>query len=241
MKFEFPTLDVLNDGFNLNNKSFKKEDLNIFSYQGGKKLNDSFLSLDKDDINLDLKGNNLWGIDLPVRISNGKFNKTILFLAQDPLRKSEDYQNIKNKIVVSLPFAVNCEQKLKPEIINLIEYICNRGDSIYFTDIFKIYTGENLNTKKRKSIKDLNVSIIKKELEIIKPDIIIASGCVAQKFVEDENINDNYKVINIPHYTAAACHTKEYFEKLSGFDKESNKKFNIKKFEYLKELIEKNI
>ena len=241
MIFEYPTIDIITKELELKDKSFNQNNLNeIFSYQKSKKLKDSCICLEKSDLQFSFKGNDLWGLDLPVRISNGNFNKTIVFLGQDPLRKSEDYPKIKNKIVVSLPFAVNCEQKFKKEIQYLIEYICDRGDSIYFTDIFKIYTGENLNTKKYKDIKNINVSIIKKELDMIKPDIIIASGKVAQEFIKNENIN-NCKIIEIPHYTAAACNTKKSFEELPGFNKKANEKFNIKKFEYLKNLIENNI
>ena len=240
MIFEFPTIDILNKEFNLKDRSINKKDLEIFSYQGADELKDSCLLLDKTDINLNLNGNDLWGIDLPVRISNGKFNKTIVLLGQDPLRNSKDYPDIKNKIVVSLPFAVNYNgRKLREETKKLIEYICDRGDSIYFTDIFKIYTGENLNNKDFKEVKDLNVSIIKQELEMIKPDIIIASGNIAKKFVDKENISKKYKIIRIPHYTAGPLRTKRAFESLPGFSKDPNIEFHVKKFEYLKEQIEK--
>ena len=132
MIFEYPTIDIITKELELKDKSFNQNNLNeIFSYQKSKKLKDSCICLEKSDLQFSFKGNDLWGLDLPVRISNGNFNKTIVFLGQDPLRKSEDYPEIKNKIVVSLPFAVNCEQKFKKEIQYLIEYICDRGDSIY--------------------------------------------------------------------------------------------------------------
>lgn len=151
------------------------------------------------------------GIDLPLSFGDyhSAINKTMV-VALDPKRndKSNAIHNKKTPVEISIGsiFSLHTEEGKKTgknSYWDFISYISNSG-FVYVTDIYKIYyetkdeTGQILLSNKDKALinKDKaliaakispyeqNVSILKKEIEIIKPDRIITLGKDAKNAVK---------------------------------------------------------
>lgn len=110
------------------------------------------------------------GIDAPVlwTPNQGKSSKTIILLAQDPLRNNdywdysqEDMQHNMH-VIVGTPYALHISEKTKRTLVGtrkkakrynvgvyrtIIEKLCERGYNVYCTDIFKYYMEKHLTKK----------------------------------------------------------------------------------------------
>ena len=151
------------------------------------------------------------GIDVPTLwlSDNTVFDKTILLLAQDPLR-SKKYWTLEgapevsecernDSVVIGTPYALHVthnnikrDLSLNVEIYRrLIETLITQVNSrVYCTDIFKYYPND-------KSISTFDIELLNEEIDIIRPDICICLGRFAQKAIERIGADMNY--IHCPH------------------------------------------
>ena len=151
------------------------------------------------------------GIDVPTMwLSDSTvFDKTILLLAQDPLRSKkywtlEDAPEVSESernasVVIGTPYALHVtrndikrELSLNVEIYRrLIETLITQVNCrVYCTDIFKYYPND-------KSISTFDIKLLNEEIEIIRPDMSICLGRFAQKAIERIGADTNY--IHCPH------------------------------------------
>ncbi len=117
------------------------------------------------------------GIDFPTLFSSGKNEKgTIVIISEDPLRKHKD-----NEISIGTPYALH-RKKFRDQtqrgLFNLIESLVSDGYTIYLTDVYKLYIKKDNQTKYRFQESEIAIfkSILKKELDIINPSLVITFG-----------------------------------------------------------------
>ncbi len=133
------------------------------------------------------------GIDLPILFSNFKSNKTILILAQDPLRDEKYFEclNCENNhedVIIGTPFSLHNnyyrENRFK-ELFSLVQSIVKEMEArVYISDIYKIFFVAN----NKKSIKnaeyiksDIHKKVLEKEICFLNPDLIISLGVEATR------------------------------------------------------------
>jgi hypothetical protein len=136
----------------------------------------------------------LSGIDLPAWFGDFK-NKKIVVLGIDPLRSYKVFEeakaDIKRDVILGTPYAFH--EKLSRDkdcksYWTLVEGLVNSNNFVYCTDIFKTYY-----FKEREKMRSYNdpeytknfnhLEILKQELELVQPDIIIAFGQLAHQFL----------------------------------------------------------
>jgi hypothetical protein len=133
----------------------------------------------------ELQDFNRIGLDLPTWSNINTHKPTVMFVAQDPLRS--DWYRECNDIVVSSPFGVQdathrCSRHGEV-YFSIFSEIVEKGYGIYLTDTKKFYLkGDNSAsyTKKQTQIYD---EILKQEIEIVKPKIIVTFGKQAQRSI----------------------------------------------------------
>jgi len=151
----------------------------------------------------------LVGVDLPsiLEKDNGILEKkTIVILAQDPLRKGS--KRIE-EIGVGTPYSLHekrCREKgISSNYFDLIKVLLDEGYRVYLTDIYKIWVSQP--DKDRcisLSKQDENhfIQILKAELEILAPLTIITWGQKASDAVESLNLDVRH--LKFPHPSNAA-------------------------------------
>lgn len=119
------------------------------------------------------------GVDLPVKIDRG-YNKTLVIVGEDPLRNIKEKKEVGDSIVFSIPYGVHrpeCRSGRQSFYWKLSQQIFDLGYNIYYTDINKLWLKQG---ESKESIpQDLQSAFrfcLKRELEVIKPSIIISFG-----------------------------------------------------------------
>lgn len=136
----------------------------------------------------------LSGIDLPTWFGDFK-NKKIVLLGTDPLRSQKVFKeaeaDIKRDVILGTPYAFH--EKLSRDkdcksYWTLVEGLVSSNNFVYCTDIFKTYYFKE--SEKMRSYNDpeytknLNhYDILKQELELVQPDLIIVFGQLAHQFL----------------------------------------------------------
>ena len=139
-------------------------------------------------------GYSLIGIDIPVMVKDGKPQKTIAIVSQDPLRNDKDSMlpNSGN-VIVGTPFALHYKVNCYPQTAvyrDIIKKLLHKGYAVYLTDARKIYP-------KMKNSKQAEINFLFNELNNqIKPDHIITFGSVAKDYLS--NYSSSH-VINLLH------------------------------------------
>ena len=139
-------------------------------------------------------GSILKGIDLPTWFGDYNNNK-IIVLGIDPLRSQKVFQetgaDFKRDVILGTPYAFH--EKLSREkdcksYWTFVDGLVNSNNFVYCTDIFKTYYFNEEN--KTRSYLDSDYTknpnhlfILKQELELIQPDIIIVFGHLAHNFL----------------------------------------------------------
>ena len=163
------------------------------------------------------------GVDLPVWLSRNGNKKKVLICAMDPLRSNRR----EGKVDIWTPFSVSTfmadsNQRVVKTYWPFISKLLTEVD-VYLTDIFKVYYLRDLeNGKTRKSNKDKEFkrgdllehhgNVIKAEVNLYKPDIIITLGEEALK-----NLNEikgelgGIPIVSLPHLSYAAGGAKKEF------------------------------
>ncbi|WP_299009949.1 uracil-DNA glycosylase family protein [uncultured Tenacibaculum sp.] len=139
------------------------------------------------------------GIDLPTWFGNYN-NKRVVVLGIDPLRsekifKKENNADINNDVVIGTPYALNEKDTREGWCANywaFINGLVEKNHFVYCTDIFKTYYYNKLTkTRSYNDIEFINNNkhreILISELELIKPDIIIAFGSIAHQKLLKKN------------------------------------------------------
>lgn len=157
------------------------------------------------------------GIDVPVlwKPNQVESSKTIILLAQDPLRDNDYWDYSKEEIqhnkhvIIGTPYALHISEETKRTLVGtkqkskrynvgayrrIIEALCKLNYNVYCTDIFKYYMR---NTPCEK-VSDFDVKIFAKECERINPVKIIAMGKSAQAAVAELKIEKD-KIISVLH------------------------------------------
>lgn len=181
----------------------------------------------------------LSGIDLPFWFGK-KENKRILFLGIDPLRNKgifkDEKANIFEDVIIGTPYAfhsLDARNIFCKRYWVLIEKL-SKNNFVYCTDIFKTYFKSN-NVRSYKNNDFINnqthKEIIEREIELVKPDVIITMGGLAYKFLTgcrapklsnniDVNIEDfkGIKILPFPHLSGGTRHKPmESFLRNNGF------------------------
>lgn len=151
-------------------------------------------------LSLLLKNFKYAGADLSVMLQDTEVEwngKTIVIVAQDPLRSKKDYSmcNAKpgNDIVVSLPF---CVQATLPNtscvvVVGVIKKLLADGYKVFLTDINKFFVIGNNNQKVpvTGSVRKLFDQVLEDELNMIEPDKIVVMGNKAAQAVNRIKVN----------------------------------------------------
>lgn len=164
------------------------------------------------------------GLDLPTWFNLKDNERRIMIISQDPLRNNiwysdtdktplgktgykEDY--ICNDALLSSPFGLHNRSwrdnrrgggRMKLLVEQLIEY----GYGVYLTDCRKYFVYDHEESDIYSSgKKDFYKSILKKEVDIIKPTCIVAMGNQAHGYCV-ELLGDDHRLKYVPHFSGAA-------------------------------------
>lgn len=161
------------------------------------------------------------GFDLPTWSNINTHKPTVMFVAQDPLR-SDSYCEC-NEIVISSPFGVqdatHRSSRHGEVYFSIFSEIVEKGYGIYLTDTKKFFLkGDNSisYTKKQAQIYD---EILRQEIEIVKPKIIVAFGKQAQRAITE--IDGDGRLLPLIHPSGAS---RGHIKKKYKTDNCSNKK-----------------
>lgn len=151
------------------------------------------------------------GVDIPTMWMSDECatSKTILLLAQDPLRNLKymeiggaqqiQKEDIQNYTVIGTPYALHVtdpyiKSKLKLKVAiyrELIDALIIHLDCrVYCTDIFKYYPNTRI-------INNFDKNILSEEIKLIKPNLCVCLGKFAQMAINE--IDFQIKHINAPH------------------------------------------
>lgn len=190
-------------------------------------------------------GNLYAGHDLPVWLNNpGEAdNKRLMIISQDPRRNDNEMKG--KEIGVSTPFGLHSRKwrsyKLRglpiscaADLINLL----NNNLSVYFTDIYKL-RGVGGNSVIDTPNKSVYIEILKKEIDLFKPDVILTLGKEAEEVMAD--ILNNSKIEPAPHPNARPNIWKAYEKGIKGYSACEKKKIIIQKLQGLLQSINHKI
>lgn len=130
---------------------------------------------------------NTIGFDIPTWAGVEENKPIVMFVAQDPLRSYHWYKECKD-IVASSPFGVqDATHRISRHGITyftIFSAIVKAGYGIYLTDSIKFYLKGNSAEKYITDQLENYKSILKKEVDIVKPTIIVTFGRRAELFIE---------------------------------------------------------
>jgi len=173
------------------------------------------------------------GVDLPSLLEqdNGSLDKiTVAVVGQDPKRNQNH-----EEILLGTPYGLHLkgcrEDFFRTKLyFDFIKVICELGYRVYLTDIFKIwvcnverkYQGFKLNLKDQERF----LKILKPELEVVQPKVIITWGKVSGHIIG--NLELGIKHIEFPHPSGAANHV---WKSIIGQSPSQTNKINFWKLE----------
>jgi len=176
---------------------------------------------------------NTIGLDLPTWSNINNDNSIVMFVAQDPLR-SEKWYNKCHDIVVSSPFAthdaIHRTSRNGEVYFDIFSKIVEKGYGIYLTDTKKFYIKGNNSASYTKKQTQIYEEILKKEIEIVNPKIIVAFGKNAQFSVI--KVDGEKRLLHLIHPSGAA---RGHIKKKYDLDDCSNK---IIAETYIKDILE---
>ena len=212
------------------------------------KQKDALLDVDKSVFspnniisNLKQKAYTHIGHDTPVWIIPDSVNENlwdtlrIMIISQDPRRDLAG-----NGVLLSTPFGLHCQAyyngKIETRIAARLQNMQKNGKqiSLYFTEAYKLFVKDPKNNGSI-SMNLLNgydgmfKSILDKEIELFKPDLIVCWGSFSSNLLLGKNfdffdasIYDGHKVLPVMHTSGlAAGHRKQACNEL-GFDNDED-------------------
>ena len=132
----------------------------------------------------------LIGVDLPLFFKCPESEaQTVMIVAQDPLRKRDDFPDFKDEdvVIIGTPFAFHNSKSMQKKtntklVLALIKNIVAKNYHVYVTDVYKVWmkteTGKGLPLLEKDSA--IFEQLLREELDIIDPKIIITLGNIAR-------------------------------------------------------------
>lgn len=167
------------------------------------------------------------GVDLPTWYNMNSQQKKIMFIAQDPLRSKDYYGGKKgskyicNDIILSSPFGTHDkiyrESRFGKLYFSIFQELISQDYGVYLTDINKFYVGVKSTSFKSSQLKDDFQKMLEKEIEIIKPDLIVTFGGLPTRFFSQGKSwswfesfeSKEFKILPMVHPSPAARGTGE--------------------------------
>lgn len=160
----------------------------------------------------ELLGKGAIGVDLPTWFNIQNNNPRIMLIAQDPLRSNKWYGECKDA-VLSSPFglhdATHRDSPKGGKMVNeLIHRLVSAGNAVYLTDARKYFIYDHKTSDKYADTRKQDyLSILKKEIEIVKPKLCVCLGNRARSIMYDIATNNGelqISCIALPHLSGAA-------------------------------------
>lgn len=159
------------------------------------------------------------GLDLPTWFNVSETNPFIMIVAQDPLRNaywygdrngtSEDF--ICNDAIVSTPFGIHDANHRErgnggKRIWMLVNELIKTGYGVYLTDCRKyfVYNHEESDKYTTPEKREIYKNILKKEIEIVTPQLIVTLGHSATNYCKLLLGENNRQSGYLPHLSGAA-------------------------------------
>lgn len=172
-----------------------------------KSRGEGFYSFSKDCLKIsdeDYFSEGVIGLDVPL-IIKGIGNKRVMFLAQDPLRNEDDFINTlgvcNDKIVLGTPFAVHSKYyrtRGKGKFYTELFFsMAQEFNQIYLTDVYKLWKKDGVGRRKGR---DISLGLLKDEISIFQPDIVLAFGTEAYNTLVKLNLG--VTICRTPHQNA---------------------------------------
>ena len=176
------------------------------------KTNEGFVFSQKKNLvhnidNIEIETSGLVGVDLPSLFVNEGLSKgkTIMSLFQDPLRDRKDF-SLDNKIIVGTPFALHSSLYRNKGMglfySGLTSGLLNKFDKVFYSDAVKVYFEKESNLIGRAAIKVCVNDILQREIDVIKPDVLLLCGGDAKKAISKIKIPEGTIVKSAPHPSA---------------------------------------
>lgn len=151
----------------------------------------------------------LTGFDLPVLLKPAQsFDKTILILGIDPLRKRRDFPGAsQDKLIIGTPYAIhsNFYRNRKNRTRVYWDFFAHvlKQYNVYLTDAFKIWmniSDQIENVKYQLEFSHLWVDLLRTEINSIKPYRIITFGSLANSLCKSAIDKSQMDIIiELPH------------------------------------------
>ena len=145
------------------------------------------------------------GVDLPTWF-NIQNNTHIMIVAQDPLRSNKWYGECFDT-VISSPFGLHSLEHRQNArggkmMSLLVERLVNNGYGVYLTDANKFFIHDHKTTNMFSVAHiDVYAEIIRQEIEIVKPTVIVCLGRSAERMCKKMGLSD---ILPLPHLSGTA-------------------------------------
>ncbi|MBX2960710.1 MAG: uracil-DNA glycosylase family protein [Flavobacteriales bacterium] len=149
-------------------------------------------------IKKDINSLHYFGIDIPCWFNINESSKNIMIIGLDPLRNQKKY---KDKLEFGTPYAFHIKsvrEKNTKKYFDFVEGLAiNYG--VYITDASKIFYKEKLTNKRSTNCKifwgnELHFKVLKKEIELVKPKLIITLGVVPAHMLSGFRVKTTDKI-----------------------------------------------
>lgn len=138
------------------------------------------------------------GIDFPIWFDWNSTKSKVMIIGRDPQRNHND-----NRLIIGSPFALSAKggrETTKNKYWQFTNPLLETN-RVYITDVYKLFTKSNAESKKLKKNTDFHYSILEKEINSINPDKIITIGkdakiAVTTIFKEQKEIQNMDKHIS---------------------------------------------
>ncbi|MBI2280096.1 MAG: uracil-DNA glycosylase family protein [Bacteroidetes bacterium] len=139
-----------------------------------------------------------FGCDIPSWFNLNEKNRNIMVIGLDPLRSCEEFKNI---LEFGTPYAFHIRKVREKDAKKYFEFVeklaVNYG--VYITDASKIFYKEIEKNKRSTNCKSfwqnkIHLDVLKKEIEVVKPKLIITLGVVPAHMLSGERFRTNTEV-----------------------------------------------
>jgi len=132
------------------------------------------------------------GIDFPIWFDWNTNKSKVMLIGRDPQRNHKD-----NRLIIGSPFGLGNKggrETKKNKYWEFTEPLIE-NNRVYITDVYKLYTKDNLESKNLKKNKKFHYDLLEKEIQAINPNKIITIGKDAKIAVSTiyKNQLENYK------------------------------------------------
>jgi len=144
-----------------------------------------------------------YGIDLPFWFNHQNPVNRIMIIGIDPLRSKKEFIDIENDVIIGTPYAVHSEKFRNGRTKEYWNFISSLKEQnmVYLTDVFKIFFIDEVEKTRSynylfKNYRKQNLSILKKEIEILNPTIIITLGKISFELLTGKKLKSIVDNVN---------------------------------------------